>query len=304
MHRRLLAAFLAGLAALLPASAHADWRDDVKVLRVGFLAVGRPADEVARLEPFRAYLQARLAVPVELAPATTLAALVDAQVAGRVQYAIDSAVSYVTAVARCKCVEPLAAPLAADGSRGFYAVLLARAGGPIQSLETAEGARLALSGADSLAGRLLPLAGFAAAGIDPATYFSKTETYAAPEAAVAALLAGSVDLAAGWSSLSGDAASGYSFGLLARMVVEGSLAMDGVAVVWRSPLIPFGPHAVAAAMPADERAAIADALSAMAVDAPDVVDLLDRTGYQNGGFAPVSDADYAAVAALVAPTNR
>jgi hypothetical protein len=41
----------------------------------------------------------------------------------------------------------------------------------------------------------------------------------------------------------------------------------------------------------------------MAVDAPEVVDLLDRTGYENGGFGPVSVDDYAPVAALVTPAG-
>ncbi len=301
MTLRLFAAALAAAALLAPLPVAADWREDVKFLRVGFLAPEDPSGAVRHLDPFRSYLSERLGVPVELVPSTTFQALIDAQVSGRVQYAIDSAVAYVSAAAMCGCVEPLAAPLAEDGARGFYSILLARAGEPIVSLETAEGARLALAAPDSVAGRLIPMQGFAAAGIDPAKYFSEVQNYAAPEPAVRALLDGTADVAAAWSSLSGDPASGYSFGVLTRMVVDGELSMDRVAVVWQSPLIPFGPHVVAKDMPAEERAALADALAAMAVDAPDVVDLLDRTGYQTGGFGPVSEADYAPLAALVAP---
>ena len=173
---RFAAAFAAGfsLAAAFAGVAHADWRDDLKVLRIGFLSTGAIATDIAHLEPFRAYLEARLSLPVELVPATSYAALIDAEVSARVPYAIHSATSFATAEALCKCVEALAAPAAFDGSRGFYAVLLARADGPIHSLADARGARLALTASDSVAGRLVPLKAFAAAGIDPSTYFSAT----------------------------------------------------------------------------------------------------------------------------------
>ena len=126
----------------------ADWRDDFKVLRVGFLSSASPAADVARLEPFRAYLEARVSLPVELVPATSYASLIDAEVTGRVQYAIHSAASYATAAAECDCVEPLAEPTAADGSRGFYSILVVRADSPIRDLASSDGARLAFSGAD------------------------------------------------------------------------------------------------------------------------------------------------------------
>ena len=57
------------------------------------------------------------------------------------------------------------------------------------------------------------------------------------------------DLAAGWSSLAGDAASGYSFGVFTRMVPAGALSMDRLKIVWQSPLIPFGPHVVRRDLP-------------------------------------------------------
>ena len=122
----------------------AGWRDDLKVLRVGTVAPHGAAYDIARLEPFRAYLQDRLGLPVEIVATADYDALIDAQASARVQYAIHSASSYATAEALCACVEPIALPSAFDGSHGFHSVLVAHAGGAIASLADARGKRLVL----------------------------------------------------------------------------------------------------------------------------------------------------------------
>lgn len=297
--RRLIIIAFAALAAAT--SAKADWRDDVRVLRVGVLATDSPATALARLEPFRAYLSTRLSFPVELVPTTSAEALIEAEASGRVPYAILSASAYAAASVSCKCVEPLALPSAFDGARGFYAVLLARADSPIKALADTDGARLALGAADSVTGHLLPMKAFAAAGIDPATHFAALYESPGPVDAIAALLDGRVDVALAWSSLTGDPAAGYAFGPLHTMVMAGALSMDQVRVVWQSPLIPFGPHAVRTDMPDEEKTLLRDALVAMATEAPDVLDAVDRSAYGGGGFVAAAAADYAPLEPLVTP---
>jgi phosphonate transport system substrate-binding protein len=292
---------VAAVAAALPAAVQADWREDLKVLRIGFLSTNSPAADIARMEPFRAYLEARIGVPVELIPATTYRSLIDAEVSGRVPYAIHSATSFATAAALCDCVEPLAAPVAPDGSRGFYAVLVVRGDSAAQTLADLKGARLALSADDSIAGRLVPLKAFAAEGIDAATHFSTLFESPGPEAAIGAVLDGRADAAVGWSSLAGDAVSGYSFGVLRSMVSAGKLAMGQIRIIWQSQLIPFGPHAVRKDLPGELKPLLVEALAALAAEAPDVLDAVDRSAFGGGGFAPVSAGDYAVISELVKP---
>lgn len=303
MMRKVLGAAATALALAVVAAtpARADWRDDVKVLRIGTVAPHGAAYDIARLEPFRAYLQDRLGLPVEIVATADYDALVDAQTSARVQYAIHSASSYVTAEALCSCLEPVALPAAFDGSRGFHSVLVAHAGSAIADLADGRGKRLVLTGADSVAGRLVPLAELAGRSIDATDYFSSVLTAANPEQAVTMLFTDEADLAAGWSSLAGDAASGYSFGVFTRMVSAGALAMDRIRIVWKSPLIPFGPHVVRSDLPDELKGLISDALSAMAVDAPDALDAVDGSSIGGGGFVPVADSDYAVIAGLVTP---
>jgi phosphonate transport system substrate-binding protein len=288
------------LAVTAGSSAQADWRDDLKVLRVGTIAPRGAAYQIAHLEPFRAYLERRLGLPVEIVTTSGYDALIDAQVSARVQYAIHSATSYATAAALCQCVEPIAVPAAADGSPGFHSVLVARADSEIQSIAGAEGKRLVLSGPDSIAGRLVPLEALARESMDPQKYFSTVLTASDPQDAVTRLFTDEADVAAAWSSLAGEAATGYSFGVFTRMVASGALSMERLHIIWQSPLIPFGPHVLRRDMPEELRSLIVDALAGMAEEAPDALDAVDGSSIGGGGFVPIADKDFAVIEELIA----
>ncbi len=295
-------ALLAG-GAMAGGEAAANWRENVSVLRVGMLVTGDLSGARTRIEPFRAYMEDRLGVSVEMVPAQTYQSLIDATLSGTTQYAVHSATSYAVAQAACDCLDPLAVSSSPDGVAGFYSVLLVRADSEITDIGSAAGKKLALSEGDSLAGRLVPLKGLAEEGIDPAEHFSSVEEVAGPDAAVRKLLAGEADVAAGWSSLSGDPIAGYSFGVLTRLVIEGALAETPLRAIWQSPRIPFGPHAVRKDMDPELKALIADALFVMSEQVPDALDAIDRSGYGGGGFLAVSDADYDVIKGLVASAD-
>ena len=106
---------------------------------------------------------------------------------------------------------------------------------------------------------------------------------------------GEADLVVAWSSLTGDRSAGYSFGILNTLVAEGGLAMDQIRVVWQSPLIPFGPHAVRSDLPDDLKPLVAEALLAMASESPAALDAVDRFG--GLGFVAADAALYEAKAA-------
>jgi len=186
------------------------------------------------------------------------------------------------------------------GETGFHAVLIARSDSPIHALSDAEGKRLALAGADSVAGRLLPLKALEDDGIDPSKFFAGIVNTESPEMAISALLAGDADIAAAWSSLAGDSSAGYSFGALATLVAGGGLSMDQIRIVWQSPLIPFGPHAVRSDLPADLKTLLSNSLTDIAFEDPRALDAVDRSGSQ--GFVAADASLFAPLEALLAPT--
>jgi phosphonate transport system substrate-binding protein len=299
--RRAGAAGVLALAVLVAAGvARGDWRDNITVLRVGVMTGANASYRLAQLQPFKDYLESRIALPVEIVPSADYNALIAAQTGSLVDYAIESATAFVTARARCDCVEALAVPTRSGGEPGFHALLVARADGPIKTLADAKGTRLALAGADSVAGRLLQMKAFEAEEIVADDFFSEIVDVSDPEAAITALLAGEADLAVAWSSLAGDRAAGYSFGVLADLVAEGGLAMDQIEIVWQSALIPFGPHAIRANLPGELKGLLSRALLDIAAENPVALDAVDRFGGR--GFVAANAGLYAPVAALIAPS--
>lgn len=288
------------LAVLVSSSvAHAQWREDFQVFRVGVMTGANAPYRLAQLQPFKAYLESRLSLPVEIFPAESFDALIDGQAGGGIHYAIYSATAFVTAAVKCGCVEPLALPTRSGGEAGFHALLIARADGPIGSLDEAEDTRLAVAAEDSVAGRLLQMRGFEEEGIVPSEYFSEIIETRDPEMAISALLAGEADLAVAWSSLSGDRDAGYSFGALAQLVAEGGLSMDQIDIVWQSPLIPFGPHAIRSDLPDELKELLVRALLALAFEDPAALDAVDRFGGR--GFVAADSGIYAPIEALITP---
>jgi phosphonate transport system substrate-binding protein len=193
----------------------------------------------------------------------------------------------------------VAVPAAFNGALGFHAVLVARANGAISSVEEAQGHRLAVAGEDSVSGRMVPFALLEKDGIVATDHFAAIVDTAGPYAAISALLTGAADVAVGWTSLTGDPASGYDFGVLTDMVRDGALAMDQVRVIWQSPLIPFGPHAVRNDIPPEIRRQVEGALRAMAANDPAALDSVDRSSVGGGGFVPITADDYGVIAELI-----
>ena len=158
---RLAGAALSMAAACLPAAA--DWREDIGTFRVGVVAEPGAGNTIAGLAELNDAFTKALGLKVEFFVAQSYAALIDAQVSSRIEYAIYSAAAYASAYRRCECVEPLVAPTGEDGSIGIRSVLIAK-DNRMLSAEAVAGRRIALPPPDSMAGHQLPLAGFQPGG--------------------------------------------------------------------------------------------------------------------------------------------
>lgn len=291
--RRLVIAALAALVLSGPAAAQA-WQETVPTLRVGVLAGENQAYTLARIEPFRLFLEARLGVDVEIVPGYDYPALIAAQTNAGVHVTFLSATAYATARAACDCVEPVVIPATRDGDTGYHAIMVAPAAGPVRGIDDLAGRRLAVSAADSVAGRLLPLRLFADTGMGEDRFeLVQRDT---PEAAMTALVAGEADAALAWSSMTGSAAAGYRAGVLAQLVAAGTLTMADIAIVWQSPLIPNPPVVVQAALPDDFKTALRNAMVELRTADPAALDAVDRA--YGGGYRPATATDFAALVAL------
>lgn len=301
--RRLLGLSLAAAAAPVAAvAAEGDGTPTatrVRPLRLGIVAAASDEAAVDKVEPFRLRLAQTLGVDVRVVRQPDERALIDAFAAGRVDYAPLSASGYAIAWRLCGCVEPLAVPRAADGTAGWRAIVLARAGGPIDAAVGLARRRVAVSGGGSIGGRLALrlLEGEGLRGPES----PQVEPVESPRAAVKALLAGRVEAAVAWSTLEGDLAEGYGRGTLHDMVAAGELAMTDVRVVWSSPILPHGPQVVRSELGEGPKRRLRDMLVDLDEVDPDAYDAIEPV--RSGGFLRIGHAAYAPFVDLVTPQD-
>lgn len=296
-------ALLLGLAST--AASAAETTDPARVekarpLRLGIVAAHRPAEAIEKVEPFRLRLADTLGIDVRTQRYADERALVEAFAAGRVDYAPLSATGYAMASRLCGCLEPLAAPRAADGTAGWRIVVVVRTGSPLEKVGNLAGRRLAVSGEDSIGGRRLALRLLESQGV-VGTAAPRLETVEGPRAAIDALLAGRVDAAVAWSTLEGDVAEGYGRGTLHDMVAAGVVSMTDVRVLWASQVLPHGPHAVRADLTEGRKRRLRDMLVDLDEVDPDAYDAIEPVF--GGGFLRVGHPAYVPFVDLVTPRD-
>jgi len=276
-------------------SARADWRDDIGTFRIGIVAEpggGNTVPGLARLT--EAYTNA-LGMKVEFVVARDYAALIEAQASGRVQYAVYSALAYAAASERCGCVEPLVAPVDADGAVGIRSVLVTR-DGKISDLGAVASHRIAVAPLDNVGGSLLPLAELSAGSVRIAQDSPFLERAGSATAAEEMLSHGQADGLFGWEPADADGQPGNSGGTLARLEVAG-IPRSSLRVLWTSGLLRYGPHAVRIDLDPEAKRRLMVFLTNLKSLTPDVYDLMESA--HSGGFVPVTSKDYAVAAAIV-----
>ncbi len=264
-------------------------------LRFAVLAGRSVARTMAAIGPIADDLSNLLERPVEFLPFPSYAAMIDALVERRIDGGFYSGPAFAVAEARCGCMEPVVAPRASDGTLAYHAIVVTRADSAIRSVADLAGRRVAVGSKDSVGLRRMQLAGLMAEGFDPARFGAVMETGSAEEA-VRLVVAGRADAAFAWSSLAGPREEGYSRGTLTDLVAGDAIAMDAIAILWRSPPIEHGPFALLRTLAESEKTAIETYFVGLTSGNPDVYDELNP--FYGGGYAPVDPRDYAGLEML------
>ncbi len=289
-----LAGAALSMAAACPPAA-ADWREDIGTFRVGVVAEPGAGNTIAGLAELNDAFTKALGLKVEFFVAQSYAALIDAQVSSRIEYAIYSAAAYASAYRRCECVEPLVAPVGEDGSIGIRSVLIAK-DNRMLSADAVAGRRIALQPPDSMAGHQLPLAAFQPGGKP----LSGTESFFvhadSVEAAEAMLAEGSVDAIFGWVPAGPPDRAEIAGGTPARLAAAG-IARSALSILWRSDVLRFGPHAVSIDLDPEPKRRLARFLTGLRAADPDMYERLET--HHLGGFTAASQTDYSVALEMV-----
>lgn len=183
-------------------------------LRVGLIPNISPEKQKAKYEPFRAYLEKKLGMPVELFVATNYAGVVQAMVAGKLDLAYFGGLTYAQALEQVS-IEPIVTEIDREtGTTKYWSAIITRADSDIKSLSDLKGKTFAFGDPSSTSGSLYPRLMLVEAGYDWRSDFKpiKQVIYTGGHDATAeAVVSGKVD------------AGGIEQRILNRLIKEGKV---------------------------------------------------------------------------------
>ena len=269
-----------------------DWRRRTGIYRFGLVAPsGYPSRDA--LDGFARHAAGRLAMPVEALVFRDAPSLVDALISGRLEQAALPALAYGAGEARCQCLVPLAAPVASNGATGLRSVLAVNHD-EVKVFADLAGKTVGYGPPGSLTGDIIPAFAFRFLGNRLAASGLSLKAAASFEEAAGRFARGEVAAMFAWEYEGGLVPEAREQSLAGR--ITAGAGGPPVSALWRSDVVPFGPHCVRADMPAAVRALVAGMMIAMAQEAPDAFDAVSPS--LGGGMRAVTAADYAFTLAL------
>lgn len=271
---------------------------DVSVLRIGLDGSENEADQIRKTECVAEGLKAATGVPeVQIFPSPDYNGVIQGLLGGTIDIAQMGASSYAAIVLQDPAaVDPILTTAGADGSTGYYSLLVARKDSGITDLAGLKGKKLGFADPDSTSGYLVPNVSLPAdIGAPIAEFFSETGFGGGHENLVLGVLDGTWDAGTTFGSGVGDWAEGYTSGNLHTMVEKGILDTDDIVELWKSPLIPNGPLMVSNKLPEDLKAKIEAYF--VGLPAADKDCFVGFSGGENTAYVEVEPAFYDTIVA-------
>jgi phosphonate transport system substrate-binding protein len=211
-----------------------------------FGVVPDSADAQTNYQPLMDYIAKETGKQVEYHESTDYAALIEASIAGQIDVASFSGLTYVTATQNGAKLDPISSIITAEGQQpGYYSEAIVPKGSPIASLADMKGKKVCFVDPSSTSGYLFPSAELLKAGVDPTTD-------------VTPVFAGKHDVSVQKVGEGRECDAGFA----EDSEVEKS---DAVTVVDKV-MVPGAPIVESDALPADVKQQLKDALSDVTVD--------------------------------------
>lgn len=251
-----------------------------------------PASESASstYEPIEEYIAQITGKNVEYFEASDYVALIEAAVAGQIDFAAFSGFTYYQAIQAGAQIEPFAAVIAEEGAEaGYYSVAVANPNSGIETIEDFRGHTICFVNPNSTSGYLYPSYALLEAGIDPSE--SSTD--------ITVVFAGNHD-ASLLAIQTGECDAGFAEDVTTNPAVE-----DGSVVEVTRTFVAGPPFVVSSTLPDDVKQQIIDALSEVTIQ--DLVDAGIESAETNETFQdvfwgtePVDDGYYDTIRDLCA----
>jgi phosphonate transport system substrate-binding protein len=253
-------------------------------LRVGVVPSVSPADQEARYKPLQDYLADRLHTKVKLFVATDYAGVVTALVAKKLDVAYLGGLTYVQAKQQVD-LDPLVTEVDKEtGTREYLSGIVVRDDSPYKSVKDllADKGKFAFGDVSSTSGSLYPRVMLDAAGaecsttsVDSCPPLSKVTFTGGHDATAEAVLNGSVD------------AGGLEVRIMHQLERKGTIPKNRLKIIESHRVMGY-PWVIRTAL--GDTAAQSVTAAFEAIKDPEILNLLNTTGYQK-----VTAADYADV---------
>ncbi len=276
--------------------ANADWREEMGRMRIGFLDKAAGAEPVLQMEPFRLAIEEKLGLTIELVPFANLAGMARAQAAARLEYAIYPATTYAATWINCECIEPLVVPAAGDGSTATRSILITRRNSAIRSPADLQGRSVWVLRKEGIIAERFAFHAMKSEAADLDTAMIEVLSADNPRSVIERFAAGEGDALIGWSSMQGEAATGYSRGT-ARLLAEIAGGFENYSITWQSPALPHPVHAIRKNMDAQAKNLLREVLTQMNVQDPVAYDAVEPVF--EGGLQTVPHAAFQPAIAFV-----
>ena len=262
------------------------WQSQYPTVRFGVTMGENEKDTIARYAPLEAWLEQRLGVEVEIATASSYDGIVQAISADQIEFAYLGSSSYAAAWTETGGgVVPLLTKARADGTSGYYSIIVTRCDSGITGIDGLEAKVMAFADPDSTSGYAVPYFNLVKEGFDPETFF-ETITFAGNhDAAVLGVAQGTFAASSAWANGPEDSA-------VTRMEDKGMLKEGEICQIWRSPEITGGPITARTNLPEGMANDIKRALTDMITEAPEVWAALEGENSDFVGWIEVEHDRY------------
>jgi phosphonate transport system substrate-binding protein len=278
------------------AKVSADWRKDMKQVRMAVRGSEDDPTMAKRWSVYRDYLSKATGLPVKLFETSDYNGAIQALSSGQVDMATIAGGGYANVDAQVgNKVAPILTVRQAEGDMGYYSALLVKKESPVHSLADMKGRTLGYIDFNSTSGYLYPRAKMREQGVEPDTFFGKTSLAGSHTNAVMALENGQFD-AAIIEVGGGDPVHGFTTGPQYTMARRGLVDPNAFRMVWTVGPIPNAAIVTRTDRPQPFIDIVRGAMAAMPYDRPD---LWHDIGQPDGGaFTAVDRSFYAEIIKL------
>jgi phosphonate transport system substrate-binding protein len=245
---------------------------------------------------FRHHLQHFTGLDPQVTEASDYNGVIQALSSGQVDFATMGGGAYGNVDAQ---VGAKAAPVLivrqAEGTTGYYSVLMVRSSSPYRSLADLKGRKIAFVDFNSTSGYIVPRNAMRKEGIEPDSFFGEEIMAGGATQAALALVNGRVDAAILLAS-AGTPETGFAAGSHITLARKGLLKLADLRTVWTAGPMPNSPYVIRTDRPKPFVDVVRGTMAILPYERPDVWDQTTQTA--GSTFAPVNRDFYKDVLAI------